>query len=101
MLDIRFIRDNPDAVKRAAQRKGFNDVDIDRLLQLDADIRTAKQQLQDIATSKNAAGKQISQLTGPVYAIRLRGTTRPDSTARSGAASGGLHWARWPNGGWS
>ena len=65
MLDIRFIRDNPDAVKQAAQRKNFPDVDIDRLLQLDADILLAKQQLQEIATRKNAAGKQISKLTGP------------------------------------
>ena len=65
MLDIRFIRDNPDAVKLAAHRKNFPDVDIDRLLQLDADIRLAKQQLQEIATQKNAAGKEISQFTGP------------------------------------
>ena len=65
MLDIRFIRDNPDAVKLAARRKNFPDVDIDRLLQLDSDIRLAKQQLQEIATQKNAAGKEISQFTGP------------------------------------
>jgi len=65
MLDIRFIRDNPDAIKLAARRKNFPDVDIDRLLALDSNIRTAKQQLQDIATQKNAAGKNISQLTGP------------------------------------
>ena len=65
MLDIRYIRDNPDAVKLAAQRKNFPDVDIDRLLALDLDIRAAKQQLQDIATKKNAAGKEISTLAGP------------------------------------
>jgi seryl-tRNA synthetase len=34
MLDIKFIRENPDAVKNAAKNKRF-DVDIDRLLQLD------------------------------------------------------------------
>ena len=64
MLDIRFIRENAEAVKLATKRKGFADVDIDRLLELDRDIRQAKQQLQEISTRKNAAGKQISRLSG-------------------------------------
>ena len=64
MLDIRFVRENAEAVKLAAKRKGFADVDIDRLLELDRDIRQAKQQLQEISTRKNAAGKQISRLSG-------------------------------------
>lgn len=64
MLDIRFIRENVEAVKLAGQRKGFGQVDIDRLLELDAEIRRSKQQLQEIATKKNTAGKRISKLSG-------------------------------------
>ena len=64
MLDIRFIRENAEQVKRGAERKGFGQVDIDRLLQVDADLRAAKQGLQEIATKKNKAGGQISKLSG-------------------------------------
>ena len=35
MLDIKYIRDHTEAVKKAAQDKGFELVDIDRLLELD------------------------------------------------------------------
>lgn len=65
MLDIHFIRENAEALKLGAARKGFGDVDIDRLLALDAEIRQAKQRLQEIATRKNIAGKEISKLSGP------------------------------------
>ncbi len=64
MLDMRFIREHATEVKRGAQRKGFGQVDIDRLLQVDADLRQAKQGLQEIATKKNKAGEQISKLSG-------------------------------------
>ena len=64
MLDIRLIRENAEQIKIAAQRKGFDNVDIERLLELDKAIRLAKQQLQDIATKKNAAGKKIAKLSG-------------------------------------
>ena len=64
MLDIRFIREYADQVKQGAQRKNFGQADIDRLLEVDADLRLAKQGLQEIATKKNKAGGQISKLSG-------------------------------------
>ena len=38
MLDIRFIRENPDVVKNACQVKGFDD-NVDEILALDARVR--------------------------------------------------------------
>ena len=64
MLEMRFIREQAAEVKRGAQRKGFGEVDIDRLLQVDADLRVAKRGLQEIATKKNKAGGQIAKLSG-------------------------------------
>ena len=64
MLDIHFIREHAAEVKLGALRKNFGQVDIDRLLQVDTDLRQAKQGLQDIATKKNKAGGQISKLSG-------------------------------------
>lgn len=61
MIDIKIIRDNPEKFKTAARDKHFN-VDIDRLLAVDAELKTIKQQLQDISTDKNRIGKSIPKL---------------------------------------
>ena len=63
MIDIKEIRENPQRFKDAAKVKGF-DVNIDRLLEVDSGLRTAKKQLQDISTSKNRLGKSIPKLSG-------------------------------------
>jgi len=63
MIDIRQIRENPQRFKEAGRAKHF-DVDIDRLLEVDSILRTAKTQLQEISTSKNRIGKSIPKLSG-------------------------------------
>ena len=50
MLDIRFIRQNPDKVKWAAEVKRI-DCDVDRLLEVDAKMTAIKRELQDIQTA--------------------------------------------------
>lgn len=63
MIDIREIRENPERFKEAGRAKHF-DVDIDRLLEIDSILRTAKSQLQKISTAKNRIGKSIPKLSG-------------------------------------
>jgi seryl-tRNA synthetase len=63
MIDIKLIRENPEPFKTACKAKNFY-VDIDRLVQLDADIRKAKTRLQEITTEKNTLGKSIPKLAG-------------------------------------
>ncbi len=57
MLDIKYIRENSDIVKKAAIDK-LIDVDIDRLLELDTSIRSLNQELDAIKENRN----KISQL---------------------------------------
>ncbi len=61
MIDIKQIREKPEKFKKAAKNKNY-DVDIDTLLQMDADLREHKKILQDIVTEKNRIGKSISKL---------------------------------------
>ena len=61
MIDIKVIRDNPEKFKKAARDKHF-DVDIDKLMAVDGELKTIKQQLQDISTDKNRIGKSIPTL---------------------------------------
>lgn len=61
MLDIKYIRENPDKVRWACKVKKI-DCNIDRLLHLDQEIRELKTELQNIQTIKNANSKKISKL---------------------------------------
>ncbi len=51
MLDIKYIRDNAEQIKEAAQNKGI-DVDIDRLLQLDEEKRNLQGQLDELRSQR-------------------------------------------------
>jgi seryl-tRNA synthetase len=63
MIDIKEIRENPQRFKQAAKNKNIN-VDIDRLLAIDAELLSSKQRLQELATEKNRIGKSIPKLSG-------------------------------------
>ena len=63
MIDIKEIRENPQRFKQAAKNKNI-EVDIDRLLAIDAELLSAKRGLQEIATEKNRIGKSIPKLAG-------------------------------------
>ncbi len=63
MIDIKQVRDNPDAFIQAAADKRI-DADIRRLLEVDARLRKAKAAMQEIATEKNRIGKSIPKLSG-------------------------------------
>ncbi len=63
MLDLKFIRENPEAVKRGAQLKNMT-VDVDRLLELDARKRHVQSTLQELQTEQNKASKELGPLMG-------------------------------------
>ena len=65
MIDIKWLREDPDTFKAAAEAKRFT-VDIDKILDLDRRVREAQRRIQDIRTTQNAVGKQIAQSTDDV-----------------------------------
>ena len=60
MLDIKFIRENPELVKKAATDKRFDQVDVDRLLQVDARRREILSESEQLRAKRNALAKDIS-----------------------------------------
>ncbi len=62
MLDIRFIRENPDVVKNACKVKGFEDY-VDEILALDARVRELKTITQNMTAEKNKISKEIPTAT--------------------------------------
>lgn len=52
MLDIQFIRDNPDVVQEKSQQKGY-DVNVKKLLSVDEQRRGLQQQLEEVQRQRN------------------------------------------------
>jgi len=63
MLDIRYIRENPELIKEGARKKRI-DVDIDHLLEVDEKRRRLLRESENLKSEKNAAGLEIAALKG-------------------------------------
>jgi seryl-tRNA synthetase len=66
MLDIRFIRENPDAVKENIKKK-FQDAKlplVDEVIELDAKRRAAIAEADQLRSNRNTLSKQIGMLMG-------------------------------------
>jgi seryl-tRNA synthetase len=60
MLDRRFIRENPEAVRTAVRVKGI-DLDVDYLLRLDQSSRDLQRELDDAQTRRKSFAKQFAR----------------------------------------
>ena len=66
MLDIKFVRDNPEIVRENIKKK-FQDGKlplVDEVLDLDAKNRAAIKEASDLRASRNLLSKQIGMLMG-------------------------------------
>jgi seryl-tRNA synthetase len=70
VLDIRYVRANPDAVRRAARVKRL-DFDVDRLLEVDAERRRLLQTTEELKAQQNRTSKEIAGLQGEERASRI------------------------------
>ncbi|WP_432629961.1 serine--tRNA ligase [Brotaphodocola sp.] len=66
MLDLKFVRENPDIVKKNIENKfQFEKLPlVDEVIELDAKNRAAKAEADSIRASRNKLSKQIGQLMG-------------------------------------
>ena len=87
MLNIAFIRENPEVVKQAAINKGMP-VDVDMLLALDTSLREASKSIDTLRTERNRLSKlvqgcsDINQRASLVEQVRL---LKNDITAQEAA----------------
>ena len=66
MIDIKFLRENPDAVKENIKKK-FQDNKlklVDEVIALDAESRKTKQEADDLRANRNKISKEIGALMG-------------------------------------
>jgi seryl-tRNA synthetase len=60
MLDIKYIRDNADLIKKGARDKR-NNIDLDLLLKLDAEIRPLQTTWEELQATRNRLSKEIGK----------------------------------------
>ncbi len=70
MLDIKFIRDNQDKVKKAITDKKIG-LDLDQLLDLDAKRRDLLTELESLQATKNQASKEFPKLSSEDKKVKL------------------------------
>ena len=66
MIDIKFLRENPDVVKENIKKK-FQDSKlplVDEVIELDAEVRKAQQEADNIRANRNKISKEIGALMG-------------------------------------
>ncbi len=61
MLSRQFVRENPEAVRNALETKGV-DVDLDRILEIDAEWRSLKVEGDELRHERNEVSSQIGRL---------------------------------------
>ena len=62
MLDLKFIRENTDAVRRAIEVKHL-DLDLDHLLRVDGELLALRQKLEHLQAERNANAKLVPKAT--------------------------------------
>ena len=66
MIDIKFLRENPEIVKQNIKNK-FQDQKlplVDEVIELDAKARATQKEADELRASRNTLSKQIGQLMG-------------------------------------
>ena len=66
MIDIKFLRENPDVVRENIKKK-FQDAKlplVDEVIELDAEKRATQQKADSLRASRNKLSKQIGALMG-------------------------------------
>lgn len=71
MLDIKFIRDNPKLVADKAKQKGY-DVDVDKLLKVDAERRKLIEEVDKIRSERKKAADERNESKGQQLKSLLR-----------------------------
>lgn len=69
MLDIKFIRENPEKVQKAAKDKGVN-VNVEHILELDNRFRALDLMVQKLREDRNRTAKEVSTAANKVTAIK-------------------------------
>lgn len=70
MLDIKFIRENPELIKKTAKEK-LVDIDVDRLLEVDKLVKENLTEVEALRAERNKLSNEISKLQGEEKQLKV------------------------------
>ena len=90
MIDIKFLRENPEVVKENIKKK-FQDEKlplVDEVIELDSEIRKAKQEGDELKSKKNSISKEISGLMERAKKAEAAGDRPPGCSGKNASHAG-------------
>ncbi len=81
MLDLKFVRENPDLVRQAMELKG-EDADLDGLLAKDGERRSLLKEVEELKQIRNRVSKEIGQAGGDSEAVEAKKAEMREGSAK-------------------
>ena len=86
MIDIKFLRDNPDAVRRSQHARGEDETLVDQVLAADTSRRESLQAFESARAEQNRVSKDIGPLMGKLNAAKKAGEDTSQLQAQADVA---------------
>ena len=81
MIDVALLRTDPDRIAESLRRRGL-DVDLDRLVALDEEIRKTRHEAEQVRATQKQRGKEIARLEGEAKQQAIADAARLAETYR-------------------
>jgi seryl-tRNA synthetase len=89
VIDLRLLRDDPDAVRASQRARGESESRVDDLLRADEERRAAVQRFEAVRGGQKTLGKQVSQAKGDERAALLARTKELAAEVKAAEAAAG------------
>ncbi|MEV0607676.1 serine--tRNA ligase [Polymorphospora rubra] len=89
MIDLRLLRDDPDAVRASQRIRGESESAVDELLRADEERRAAVQRFEVLRAEQKQLGKQMPKATGDEKAALLARTKELSAEVKAAEAAAG------------
>ncbi|BCB86005.1 hypothetical protein Psuf_033180 [Phytohabitans suffuscus] len=87
MIDLRLLRDDPEAVRASQRLRGESESVVDQLLNADEERRTAMRSFESLRAEQKVLGKQVSQAKGEEKAALLARTKELSAEVKAAEAA--------------
>jgi seryl-tRNA synthetase len=84
MIDPRLLRDDPEAIRASLARRGSK-VDLDALVALDTELRSARQRAEELRARQKETGREIAALEGEAKETAIAGVAQLASEVKEAA----------------
>jgi seryl-tRNA synthetase len=86
MIDPRLLREDPEAIRQSLRRRGSK-IDLDALIGIEAQLRSARQEAEQLRASQKDAGREIAGLEGEAKEAAIAGVAELAARVKEAAGT--------------